>query len=269
VSGHRHLDAALLSETEGLRAEMDVVLRAVSLGRAARMDQNLKTRQPLQAAMVQLPSAAARRAVQRFERELRDELNVEEVRLAEEGAELVHYSLRPNLPKLGKKFGKKVKGIQDALLALPTAEVRRIAESVLREQAVTLRTAEGEIVLEADEVLLSAQAAEGFAARTEHGIVVAITTEITPDLRDRGIAREIIRGIGELRKKAGCKVSDRVTLGYVTSDAVVAAALLRHRDYIGEETLSSLHEGEQSGADASSVLELDEITVALSLRKQS
>ena len=262
-------DAALLAETEGLRAEMDVVLRAVSLGRAARMDQNLKTRQPLQAAMVQLPSAAARRAVQRFERELRDELNVEEVRLAEEGAELVHYSLRPNLPKLGKKFGKKVKGIQDALLALPTAEVRRIAESVLREQAVTLRTAEGEIVLEADEVLLSAQAAEGFAARTEHGIVVAITTEITPDLRDRGIAREIIRGIGELRKKAGCKVSDRVTLGYVTSDAVVAAALLRHRDYIGEETLSSLHEGEQSGADASSVLELDEITVALSLRKQS
>src|SRR5262249_50839034 len=161
---------------------MDVALRVVSLGRAARMDNNLKTRQPLQAAIVQPPSAAARRAVLRFEREIKDELNVEELRLAdadgEQKTELIHFSLRPNLPKLGKKCGKKVKGIQDALAALTPAQVRTIAEAVLREQPVTLPTAEGPLVLEADEILLSAQAAAGFAARTDQGVVVAVTTEI-------------------------------------------------------------------------------------------
>ncbi len=260
-------DAEVLQATSGLRADMDVALRVVSLGRAARMDNNLKTRQPLQAAMVQLPSAAARRAVQRFEREIKDELNVEEVRLAEEGTELVHYSLRPNLPKLGKKFGKKVKGIQDALTALSPAAVRAIAEAVLREEAVTLQTAEGELVLAADEVLLAAQAAAGFAARTEHGVVVAITTEITPELRDRGIAREVVRAIGELRKKAGCKVADQVTVGYKATDPVVAAALARHADFIAAETLATLRGEALAGSDLSATVDLDDAQIELSLKR--
>jgi len=239
----------------------------VSLGRAARMDNNLKTRQPLQAAMVQLPSAAARRAVQRFEREIKDELNVEEVRLAEEGAELVHYSLRPNLPKLGKKFGKKVKGIQDALAALLPAAVRAIAEAVLREEAVSLTTAEGELSLAADEVLLAAQAAAGFAARTEQGVVVAITTEITPELRDRGIAREVVRAIGELRKKAGCKVADQVTVGYQSADPVIAAALARHADFIAAETLASVRGEPLAAADLSSTVDLDDAQIELTLKR--
>ena len=260
-------DAAVLQATSGLRADMDVALQVVSLGRAARMDNNLKTRQPLQAAMVQLPSAAARRAVQRFEREIKDELNVEEVRLAEEGAELVHYSLRPNLPKLGKKFGKKVKGIQDALAALSPAAVRTIAEAVLREEAVSLTTAEGELSLAADEVLLAAQAASGFAARTEQGVVVAITTEITPELRDRGIAREVVRGIGELRKKAGCKVADQVTVGYQAADPIIAAALSRHADFISAETLASLRSEPLAAPDLSSTVDLEDAQIELTLKR--
>ena len=73
------------------------------------------------------------------------------------------------------------------------------------------------------------------------GVVVAITTEITPELRDRGIARELVRAIGELRKKAGCKVSEQVRIGYVTSDAIVAAALSQHRAFVEGETLSQLN----------------------------
>ncbi|HRI50584.1 MAG TPA: isoleucine--tRNA ligase [Pseudomonadota bacterium] len=260
-------DAAVLQATSGLRADMDVALQVVSLGRAARMDNNLKTRQPLQAAMVQLPSAAARRAVQRFEREIKDELNVEEVRLAEEGTELVHYSLRPNLPKLGKKFGKKVKGIQDALAALTPAAVRAIAEAVLREEAVSLTTTEGELSLAADEVLLAAQAAAGFAARTEQGVVVAITTEITPELRDRGIAREVVRAIGELRKKAGCKVADQVTIGYKATDPTIAAALARHAEFIAAETLASLHGEPLAAPELCSTVDLDDAQIELTLKR--
>ena len=260
-------DPAVLQASSGLLEDMDVTLRVVSLGRAARMDNNLKTRQPLQAAMVQLPTAAARRSILRFEREIKDELNVEEVRLAEEGTELVHYTLRPNLPKLGKKFGKKVKGIQEALAALSTAQVRTIAEAVLREESVALTTAEGELTLAADEVLLSAQAAAGFAARTEHGVVVAVTTEITPELRDRGIAREVVRAIGELRKKSGCKVADQITVGYRASDPTVAAALARHSDFIAAETLATLRPEPLTENDYSGTVDLDDTTIELTLKR--
>jgi isoleucyl-tRNA synthetase len=263
-------DEALLQATAQLRADMDVALRVVSLGRAARVEQGLKTRQPLQAAMVQVPSAAARRAVLRFEREIKDELNVEELRLAEEGAELVRYTLRPNLPKLGRKLGKRVKLVQDALAALDTAAVWRIAESVLREEPVELSTAEGSLTLEADEILLTAQSAAGLAARAEHGLVVGITTEITPELRNRGIARELVRAIGELRKKAGCKVADRVRVGYRLPqgcDPAIPTALREHAALIESETLSSLTAAPLANHDAAGTADLDEARIELSLKR--
>jgi isoleucyl-tRNA synthetase len=85
-------DRALLAHTEQLRADMEVALKAVSLGRAARQDQNLKTRQPLQAALLQAAvGCGASGGASALSASCCDELNVEEVRLAEEGAELVHY----------------------------------------------------------------------------------------------------------------------------------------------------------------------------------
>lgn len=260
-------DSVLLSQTEQLRAEMEVALKVVSLGRAARQDQNLKTRQPLKAALVQVPSATARRAIERFQQEVCEELNVEGVSFAEEGQELVRYTLRPNLPKLGKKLGKRVKLIQDAMAQLSVEQVKQIAMLVLGERPIVMATQEGPIELLPDEILLSAQSAEGLAARTEDGLVVGITTEITPELRDRGIARELVRAIGELRKKAGCKVSDRVTVGYVTSDEVAAAAIQRLSEQICAETLSTLSPSPLAAADTQSTVELDDSTIEITLKR--
>jgi isoleucyl-tRNA synthetase len=136
-------DRVLLSQTEQLRAEMEVALKAVSLGRAARQDQNLKTRQPLQAALLQVPSAAARRAIERFRAEVCEELNVEELSFAEEGAELVRYTLRPNLPKLGKKLGKRVKLIQDALAHCPLKKSSKLRSRYSRATSDRDGDAEG------------------------------------------------------------------------------------------------------------------------------
>jgi isoleucyl-tRNA synthetase len=218
-------DRALLAQTEQLRADMEVALKAVSLGRAARQDQNLKTRQPLQAALLQVPSAAARRAIERFRSEVCEELNVEEavVRRGRCGAGPLHAATEPaEAWQEARQAGQADSGRAGAL---SVEKVKQIAQSVLSEQSVMLATTEGPIELLADEILLSAQSAEGLAARTEDGLVVGITTEITPELRDRGIARELVRAIGELRKKAGCKVSDRVMIGYTTSDETAAAAI--------------------------------------------
>ena len=216
---------------------------------------------------MQVPSATARRAIERFQQEVCEELNVEEVSFAEEGQEPVRYTLRPNLPKLGKKLGKRVKLIQDALAQFSVEQVKHVAMLVLGEHPIVMATQEGPIELLSDEILLSAQSAEGLAARTEDGLVVGITTEITPELRDRGIARELVRAIGELRKKAGCKVSDRVTVGYVTSDEIAAAAIQRLNEQICAETLSTLSPSPLTAADTQSTVELDDSTIEITLKR--
>ena len=205
--------------------------------------------------------------IERFHQEVCEELNVETVSFAAEGEELVHYTLRPNLPKLGKKLGKRVKLIQDAMAQLSAAEVKQIALKVLAEEPVMMPTTEGPIELLSDEILLSAQSAEGLAARTEDGLVVGITTEITPELRDRGIAREVVRAIGELRKKAGCKVSDRVSVGYITTDETTASAMANLSQQVESETQSSIQPTQLASFDAQSVVELDDATIELQLKR--
>lgn len=264
------VDAELLAGTETLVEDMGVVQKVVALGRSAREEHGLKTRQPLAEVKVQLPSAAAYRSLERFDREVREELNVEKVS-GDSGTRLVSYTVRPNLPKLGKKYGKQVKAVQDGLAALDEAGRQRLAEAVLREESVRLPTAVGELELAADEVLLSSQAVEGFAARAEGGIVVALATEVTPDLRDRGIARELVRSINELRKKADqprgrCTISQRVLVGAVVEDEGVRGALLRHRDAIATETLSTFSLEALTEADEHGEVDLDEAKVLLTLR---
>ncbi len=258
-------DPAFIAATESICQDMSVILRVVSLGRAARMDQNIKVRQPLQAVLVQVPNAAVQKAVLRHEAVIRDELNVERVQIVGGEEQLVSYTLRPNLPKLGKKYGKRVKPVQDALLSMSGAEAARVAEAVLAERDIELTTPEGTFTLAPDEVLLSAQAQAGLAARTGEGVVVAITTEITPELRDRGIARELVRAIGELRKKAGCKVSEQVRIGYVTRDAIVAAALSQHRAFVEGETLSQLAAQALPQPHGQSTVDLDDSQIELTL----
>ena len=150
---------------------------------------------------------------------------------------------------------------------LSAAEVKQIAMKVLAEEPVMMPTTEGPIELLSDEILLSAQSAEGLAARTEDGLVVGITTEITPELRDRGIAREVVRAIGELRKKAGCKVSDRVSVGYITTDETTASAMANLSQQVESETQSSIQPTQLASFDVQSVVELDDATIELQLKR--
>ena len=265
-------DAALIAATQDIRRDMDVVMKVVSLGRAVRIEQNIKVRQPLAKVFIQIADPFRKHAATRYERIICDELNVEQVSLLEDGEQIVRYTLRPNLPKLGKKYGKRVKPIQDALLGADAQVAARVAAGVLKKENVELGTADGTFTLEPDEVLLSAESPPGLAARAEEGIVVGLPTEISPELRDRGIARELVRSIGELRKKAGCRITERVQVGYSLSGsdegaAIVAGALQKHLADIATATQSELAAGTLTGAGITSSVEFDDATCELSLRR--
>ena len=117
------VDAAL--SAPALVGEMDAVLRVVSLGRAVRGQTGLRQRQPLPRVMLRARSGEMTQALGRFAEQIKEELNVKEVELLDQYAELVSYQLRPNLPLLGKKFGKAVPQVRAALQAADAAEVAR------------------------------------------------------------------------------------------------------------------------------------------------
>ena len=158
---------------------MEVALKAVSLGRAARQDQNLKTRQPPRPRWFQVPSAAARRAIERFHQEVCEELNVETVSFAAEGEELVH----SHAASESTEAGQEARQARQADSRRDGAAFRRRGQTD-RDEGAGRRAGDDAddrrpIELLSDEILLSAQSAEGLAARTEDGLVVGITTEIT------------------------------------------------------------------------------------------
>lgn len=153
--------------------EMGLALRAVSAGRSARTASGLRTRQPLAYALVGGRTARDRQALQRFSAEIQDELNVKEIRLLGVSESFLDYQIRPNLPLLGKKMGKQLPALRQAL---QQANPRELAEQAHRDGFVKLTLADGsELQLTAEELLIQGRLLAGYSAqedlRTDRGSV--------------------------------------------------------------------------------------------------
>ena len=219
----------------GLLAETEVVQRVVGLGRAARNASRLKVRQPLSRLLIRVPDDAAGQAVERLEEQILEELNVKALELIPRDAELVTYRIKPNLPRVGKRYGKLIPALRRFLGA---ADGAAIAAAVARGETQEFAIDGERVVLEPEDLLIETASAEGFACAEEGGYLVGLDTTLNEVLRLEGAAREIVRAVQDARKQAGLEVSDRIVL-HVTGDEVVEAALARHRDYVMSETLAS------------------------------
>jgi len=238
-------DRALLAETE-------VVQRVVGLGRAARNESRLKVRQPLSRMLVRVPDDAAAAAVRRHAEQVLEELNIKSIELIPRDAELVSYRIKPNLPVVGKRYGKLIPALREYFRS---ADGVSIAAAAARGETQRFVVAGQAIELGPDALLIETESAQGFACAEEGGYLVGLDTRLDEGLRREGLAREIIRAVQDARKQAGLEVSDRIAL-HVEGDAGIAAAVDEHRRYIMAETLASEWKP-QSGAGVF-VAELDE-----------
>lgn len=239
-TGWATADASLIDEQ--LLADMDLARAVVSLGHADRVAAEIKVRQPLADIKVVAAGKAERRsAVARFADVIADELNVKRVELAGGEAELVQYRILPVNKTLGPRFGKAFPAVRQALSA---ADPYAVAAAVSAGQPVPL-VVDGEAVeLAPEDVLVQAEPRPGFQVTNDpqRGIVVALDTVITPELKAEGLAREVVRHIQQMRKDAGFELSDRIHATYDTDDSGLDAAIRQHAEYIQQETLSlSLH----------------------------
>jgi isoleucyl-tRNA synthetase len=205
------------------------------LGRAARNASRLKVRQPLARMLVRVPDEAAAAAVRTHTDQILDELNIKGIELIPRDAKLVSYRIKPNLPVVGKRYGKLIPAIREYLNAADGAAIAAVAE---RGAAHRASIAGQEVELTPEMLLIETESARGFACAEGEGYLVGLDTTLDADLRREGLARELVRAVQDARKEAGLEVSDRIVLG-VRGDAAVQEAVEAHQAYITAETLAS------------------------------
>ncbi|MBR5760158.1 MAG: class I tRNA ligase family protein, partial [Thermoguttaceae bacterium] len=220
---------------EALSKRMAQIREIVSLGRNARMGAKIKVRQPLSAIEVVLSDPSSIAEISKYVELVKEELNVKAVNFVERADQYVSYAIVPDFKKLGPKLGKKLPSVKKALAGIDGAA----ANAEMASSGKLAVVADGETIeLTSDEVQVRLLAKEGFAAAQGSNCVVALATELTPELLEEGRAREIVRAIQDRRKELNCDYVDRVVVALATDSEDVRAAAQKHADYIKGETLA-------------------------------
>jgi isoleucyl-tRNA synthetase len=232
------VDPALIDER--LLADTAVLLETASLGRAARRRVGIRVRQPLPALWVRLRTGSETEGLRRFEAELRDELNVKDVRYLDSSATLVRHRFKPNLRLVGKKYGKLVPALTQALRALSGEAARAAAHAVEAGHPLVVAVDGRPLALAPEEVVVEATSPEGYAVAEERGILIALDTTLTAELRDEGLARDLVRHIQDARKNAGFAIADRIEVYLDSEDdrSDLTRVVARWSDYVRGETLA-------------------------------
>lgn len=255
-------DAALIDDT--LLRDMNALVRVVELGRGARAASKVKTRQPLPEVLVRVRSAEELEGLKRLEPQLLEELNVKRATYLDVHADFVAYDVKPNLPLIGKRFGKLIPALKTAIAGL---DGREIAKNVREAQDTVLILNGEEYRLEPEAFLLDAKSPDGYAALEERGYLAALNTQLTPELVQEGLARDVMRLVQNARKNAGLEVSDTIRLSLNTSGDL-RAAVEAHRETIRAEVLADeLDLGLLENAVYSESAEIEGTPLTISLSK--
>jgi isoleucyl-tRNA synthetase len=241
---------------EKLNKEMNTVRLVVTLGLGARAKAQIKVRQPL-AKLTMSGSAEEARLIEKNKDIVLSELNVKELLVQDHAPDSVVIKLSPLARVLGPKYGGDVQYIIRAAKA-GNFEVTKNGFVVRGEtQSWNLLADEAELVYESK---------EGQAVEASAGVVVALDVNITPALKQEGIARDIVRAVQDLRKEAKLDVSDRIHVVVITENQEIQSAIDACAPYIQEETLATslVDKVENPIARTQVTLEGSVVTIALS-----
>jgi isoleucyl-tRNA synthetase len=241
-----------------LETAMEAVRLTVELGRAARSQAKAKVRQPLRRAVI-VANEAERAAIEARADLVTAELNVKELDFVSDEGELVSYTAKPNYRTLGPRFGKRMPQVAAAVEALDAAH---IAAVMADGGEVGINIEGDEHTLGPEEVTLALQPLEGYEVEAEAGHAVALQLELDDELRQEGLAREIVHAVQIARKEAGLDISDRIALALGGDNDLLAAARAYESYLTGEVLATSIAYDATDGATAK--IDGHDLTIELS-----
>ncbi len=218
---------------EELEFQMASVQKTVSMGRSLRNTYNLKNRQPLQSVALVTRNAEERKVLDSMKDTIAEELNVKEVIFHEKEDELVEYSAKANFRVLGKQLGGKMKLAAAEIVKLTNDQIA----SMLNGQKLTVKVDGEEVELNEENTIIERKEKEDLKIINEGTLTVGLDTKITHSLKKEGYARDLIRGVQNLRKESGFEITDRINLK-VNGDDELKAAFQMFKEFITSETLT-------------------------------
>ncbi len=214
---------------EELSRDVRTVMTVSSMGRSARAKANIKVRQPLSTVLITVAGDRDEAAVESNADQVRDELNVKEV-VCKRGE--ISYRIEPNRKQLRRRFGKDAERIAAEIENLAPDAVEAVASKLRRREEVEVR---GRMLSEQELSLVTST--PGYVGVVSHGIAVEVATEITPELADEGMARELVHRLQFMRRSAGFDIADYIET-YYAGESEVERVISSFAAYIGQETLS-------------------------------
>lgn len=222
-------DVSFLSDEKTLVTDMDLVRAICSTALSIRDNKNLRVRLPLKSLTI-IGKNSAR--ILPFKEIIAEEINVKSLEVKEEIADLAELKLQVNFKKIGAKFGPKIKEIT---AATKTGEWKKISDKEIEISGVTLVDDEFEIKLTTknhDEKKFA------IMALSTNDYLISLDIEITKDLEDEGIARDIVRAVQQNRKDANLNISNHIKLQLSSTNPRIVEVAKNFGDYIKEQVLA-------------------------------
>ena len=231
-----HLDKFPVADesmiNKDLEARMQMAQKITSMVLALRRKVNIKVRQPLQAIMIPAVDAEQKKHIEAVKNLIQNEVNVKELRFVE-GAGVLVKKVKCNFRTMGKKFGKLMKGVAAAMDQLSQEQ---IAE--LEQQGTIGINVEGQdLTVEAVDVDIISEDIPGWLVANEGNLTVALEVELNEELKNEGMARELINRIQNIRKESGLEITDRIEI-ILAPQADVEKSVDAFADYIKTQVLA-------------------------------
>lgn len=215
-----------------LEEKMDVAQKVVSLTRAMRAKNNLKVRQPLRKIMVVVDSSK-RAALEEMKDVILEEVNIKELIVLKNDAEIVNKTAKPNFKSIGPKFGKNANKIAAKVKEFNNAQIAQIE----RGEQVKIELNNEIFSLSKEDVEIISTEIKGWLVESEVGVTVAIDIELDNNLISEGLAREFVNRVQNMRKDSGFEVTDKIKIEFNGSEKLIDAVNV-FKDYISNETLA-------------------------------
>jgi isoleucyl-tRNA synthetase len=241
-----------------LELSMGYAQTICSLVHSIRKNSKIKVRTPLQRVLLPVLDEKFSNRIKEVEDIIKSEVNVKSIEYIDDASGLLVKSVKPNLPKLGKQYGPKMKEVSDVISSFSKEEI------ALVEKMGKLSKGGFDLVLE--DVLISSQDIPGWSVASEGNITVALDITITPELKREGVARDFVNRVQNLRKDLGLAVLDKIDIEVEKDGELATSSLKEFKDYICTETQALSLELKEKVTDGTEV-DMDEFVLRVRITK--
>ena len=246
---------------KSLESKMQKAQTISSLVLSLRKKEMIKVRQPLQKVMIPVLDENQRAEIEAVSDLIKAEVNVKEVTLLDDASGILVKQIKPNFKALGPRFGKDMGLIAKEIQAFSQVQISQLD----KQGSIDIVISGNSITLSQEEVEISSQDIEGWLVANSNGITVALDITISPELKEEGIARELVNRIQNIRKDSGFEVTDKIKV-HLQKNSELENAVMANEVYIKSETLTEVLVFEDTINNGIEI-EFDDIKTKISITK--